>query len=610
MAKNAGTADGGTILNKYGNLTIKNCQFINSSIGGRGGAIYNEEGFLTIINSKFINNYANIGSSIYSTRNNTCTIINSKFINNTVERNGIVYLHSNSTILNSEFNNNYGSVLMMTGADLKSRLLPGTVENCTFTNNNVPTSQLSYLTRIKVINCLFENNTSINSGLVSILGSIINNTQFINNNANKGSIINLIQTISQIDNSLFKDNHAINGTIHALDPISITNSIFENNTANIGGCVWTASPINLTNNIFKNNLANYTGVLFLNNTKLSEVARITNCNFTNNKALKSTGTIQIDGVKFDVKINNSTFVDNTADFISTIDNNGNCTINNSYFNGQNSPLIYNLGKVIVDNTFNINESDVENYGILIILNPKSDINNNTVINNTNATPVNLNNNTNTTNITNNDIIITKINVSNFNKIYGTEDKFTGTFTDNNGNPLIGQHINIRLSRTINNQYKDYDVVTDYKGEFNLPINLAPGTYYATVDFNGLIHNNKTYLPTPSNKVNITVNKENTNDNRTESIITLDEFNEPYGAGKSLTGHLTTINNENIIGRHVGILLTRISSGATKTYDTVTDYTGSFNLAINLARGQYRVIAGYNGDMSFTNTLKSMVFTIY
>lgn len=238
------------------------------------------------------------------------------------------------------------------------------------------------------------------------------------------------------------------------------------------------------------------------------------------------------------------------------------------------------------------------------------INNTNTTNNTNATPVNPNNNTNTTNTTNNDIIITKINVSNFNKIYGTEDKFIGTFTDNNGNPLIGQHINIRLSRTTNNQYKDYDVVTDYKGEFNLPINLAPGTYYATVDFNGLIHNNKTYLPTPSNKVNITVNKENTNDNRTESIITLDEFNEPYGAGKSLTGHLTTINNKNIIGRHVGILLTRISSGATKTYDTVTDYTGSFNLAINLARGQYRVIAGYNGDMSFTNTLKSMVFTIY
>ena len=58
--------------------------------------------------------------------------------------------------------------------------------------------------------------------------------------------------------------------------------------------------------------------------------------------------------------------------------------------------------------------------------------------------------------------------------------------------------------------------------------------------------------------------------------------------------LTTFDGTPLAGQHITIELTRTTSGATKTYDVVTDYTGTFTLPINLAVGSYSAAVSYAG----------------
>ena len=82
----------------------------------------------------------------------------------------------------------------------------------------------------------------------------------------------------------------------------------------------------------------------------------------------------------------------------------------------------------------------------------------------------------------------------------------------------------------------------------------------------------------------------------------------YGTPHNLTIKVTNAtNNESIIGRHLALQLTRTTTGASKTYDSVTDFNGTAYLEINLAPGVYTVNAVYVDDPKY-NKLTS--FTIY
>ena len=82
----------------------------------------------------------------------------------------------------------------------------------------------------------------------------------------------------------------------------------------------------------------------------------------------------------------------------------------------------------------------------------------------------------------------------------------------------------------------------------------------------------------------------------------------YGTPHNLTVTATNLSdNSSIVGRHLALQLTRMSTGASKTYDSVTDFNGTAYLEINLAPGTYGVNAIYLDEPQYN---KYTTFNIY
>ena len=79
---------------------------------------------------------------------------------------------------------------------------------------------------------------------------------------------------------------------------------------------------------------------------------------------------------------------------------------------------------------------------------------------------------------------TVLTADTFNYPYGAGANFTGKLVDNTGNPVIGQHIAINLTRLSNGLSKIYWVTTDTNGEYQLTINLGVGNYTAQCSYKG------------------------------------------------------------------------------------------------------------------------------
>ena len=149
-------------------------------------------------------------------------------------------------------------------------------------------------------------------------------------------------------------------------------------------------------------------------------------------------------------------------------------------------------------------------------------------------------------------------------------------------------------------------MTDYNGEFKLQINLGAGDYTIQAKFDGINYNNMIYASSQSSLANIIITK------GTPVILDVSDYTSTYpGDGvfnKDLTGYLTYSNGTALSGRHISLTLTRVSSGASKTYDTVSDYTGKFSLQIMLAPGDYIVNCSFADD-GFQSTSKTVTMTI-
>ena len=91
------------------------------------------------------------------------------------------------------------------------------------------------------------------------------------------------------------------------------------------------------------------------------------------------------------------------------------------------------------------------------------------------------------------------------KTYGDNDDLIGLLMDKNANPIAGQHVNIKLTIISSGASKTYTTTTDYKGQYKLTINLAPGTYTAESTFNG---NDKYESSSLVNKINVLQNVSN------------------------------------------------------------------------------------------------------
>ena len=195
------------------------------------------------------------------------------------------------------------------------------------------------------------------------------------------------------------------------------------------------------------------------------------------------------------------------------------------------------------------------------------------------------------------------------EVYGAGENFTGKLVDEFGDPIVGQHVALNLTRLSDGASKIYGVTTDLAGEFQLEINLFVGNYTASASYNGFSKDNVTYLPSSSSVASIQVVTKI--DNRTSTVLSNKNFTEVYGAGQNFTGTLSDINGKSIIGQHVALNLTRLSDGASKIYWVTTDTAGEYQLEINLFAGDYTCLSSYDGNGVYqpsTSSLTSIIVT--
>ncbi len=204
---------------------------------------------------------------------------------------------------------------------------------------------------------------------------------------------------------------------------------------------------------------------------------------------------------------------------------------------------------------------------------------------------------------------TVLTINNFTDAYGAAQNLTGKLTDEFGNVLVGQHVALNLTNPRNGLSKVYWVTTDTNGEFQLQINLWIGTYTATASYSGATIKNVTY--TASKDVTASVVVTNASDNRTSTVLTVNNYNGVYGHPNNLTGMLTYSNGTPIVGQHIALNLTRLSSGASKVYWVTTDSNGEFQQMIELGVGDYTTSATFSGTGSLkpsSSGIATMVVT--
>ena len=170
------TASGSGAIDNSGNLTILNALFENNSAYKRDGGAISNLATLNIINSTFINNTAGRNGGAIKNQGDKLTVENSIFDSNQAigEDNfgGAIYTWASTTeISNSKFINNsastFGGALFVSGGNSTANL---TVSQSIFENNSAQTGDSVYATRANVTinyskvldNLVFVHNTDEN----------------------------------------------------------------------------------------------------------------------------------------------------------------------------------------------------------------------------------------------------------------------------------------------------------------------------------------------------------------------------------------------------------------------------------------------------------------
>ena len=97
------------------------------------------------------------------------------------------------------------------------------------------------------------------------------------------------------------------------------------------------------------------------------------------------------------------------------------------------------------------------------------------------------------------------------------------------------------------------------------------------------------------------------ENKTVTVLTVNNLTEVYGAAQNLTGTLTA-NGGALVGQHVAIKLTN-SNGQSKVYWRTTDTTGSYQIPIELYAGSYTVNVSYEGTSYYTSSSVDGTITV-
>lgn len=273
VLKNAKGVNGPAVNSAGSKLIIDNCKFIdNLATGNYGGAVWYKNGYIEITNSLFQNNHIKsskdrgYGGALYIYKSKS-KITNTVFKSNSCTSTALK-THSKAT----KYHFNGGAIYYHSGSS-------HTLTDSSFTGNKASNhgGALFVFKDSKSLNinkCTFEKNKAAfeDGGAISFAGAklTISNSAFKNN-------------LAYEDGGAMDSYSLTNGKIY----ITIKNSLFDSNTGEKGaGAIWmgvkTVYTIDKSN--FTNNKASIAGALYTED----GTAKITNCNFINNKAAKIT----------------------------------------------------------------------------------------------------------------------------------------------------------------------------------------------------------------------------------------------------------------------------------------------------------------------------------
>ena len=173
--------------------------------------------------------------------------------------------------------------------------------------------------------------------------------------------------------------------------------------------------------------------------------------------------------------------------------------------------------------------------------------------------------------------VVTVNASNLTKTFGDNETFHGYVNETNTSITI----HILLTRLNTGASKFYDVNTDTNGYFELPINLAPGTYKADI-LKLVVYGGLSIF----DSYDIFVLDSSLNDTQTFLSYGANLFRNGF-KGNNLTGVLKTQDNKFLSNQVIEVEITPNSNGASKTYFITTNANGVYSLPINLAEeGSY------------------------
>lgn len=185
--------------------------------------------------------------------------------------------------------------------------------------------------------------------------------------------------------------------------------------------------------------------------------------------------------------------------------------------------------------------------------------------------------------------VVTVNASNLTKTFGDNETFHGYV--NETNTYITIHI--LLTRLNTGASKFYEVNTDTNGYFELPINLAPGTYKADI-LKLVVYGGLSIF----DSYDIFILDSSLNDTQTFLSYGANLFRNGF-KGNNLTGVLKTQDNKFLSNQVIGVEITRNSNGASKTYFVTTNANGVYSLPINLAEeGSYTFRCAYKGTEEY------------
>ena len=148
------------------------------------------------------------------------------------------------------------------------------------------------------------------------------------------------------------------------------------------------------------------------------------------------------------------------------------------------------------------------------------------------------------------------------KYYKNASKYTLRVIGDNGRP-VGEGVKVKLN--INGVF--YTRTTNSSGYINMNINLPPGTYTVTAEYNGLMASNEITVLSVLETHDLVMNYQ---DGSKFEAKVLDGQGRPY-AGQDVTFNINGV-----------------------FYPKITDENGIARLAINLPAGEYIITSTYNG----------------